>query len=753
MILPYIPSMASLTAMSTASATENEVADSLYNTLNEVDVVAVKFDSGFRNSSVTGTQLKEAQVENLGIRDIKHMSSVVPNFHIPDYGSRITSTIYVRGIGARMDQAGVGLSVDNVNFLNKDSYDFDIPDIASMEMLRGPQSTLFGRNTMTGMINVRTISPMEYQGWRGGVTIGMNNLFRFNLGWYGKVNEKFGMSFVGAFNRYGGEFRNVYCNEPVDREISGSTRLKIAWRPSRHVTINNTLSSSILRQGGYAYENVASGQINYNDTCFYRRFLINDGLSVDVRFPNDMRLTSITNVQHIDDNMTLDQDFLPESYFTLTQKKRETSISEDLMLKGKNISGNYSWMCGLYGFYRHLDMTAPVTFKDYGIARLIEDHRNDANPKFPIYWDDRQFPLNSDFKLPSAGAAIYHESRYRLKSWEFAVGLRLDYEHTRMKYHSFCNTAYTIYRNTSGVLPFTPDSSDVYEKINVNLDETGILSKDYLMFVPKVSVMYEFEDFNLSNVYLSIGKGYKAGGYNTQMFSDVLQQKLMQFMGLGGKYDVNDIVSYKPEKLWNFEIGTHLNLLNSKMQVDASLFYIDCRDQQLTKFPEGQMTGRMMTNAGHTRSFGGEIGFQYEPLKHMMLYATYGYTNARFLKYDDGKADYKGKRLPYAPSNTLFAEASYDIQCSTSGKYFIGCAVNFNGVGDIYWNEANSLKQKFYGLLGASIRYTSPRWSVELWGKNLTNTKYYTFYFLSMGNEFRQKGHKITLGATLRATF
>ena len=111
------------------------------------------------------------------------------------------------------------------------------------------------------------------------------------------------------------------------------------------------------------------------------------------------------------------------------------------------------------------------------------------------------------------------------------------------------------------------------------------------------------------------------------MFSEVLQQRLMHIMGIGKQYDVNSVVGYKPEYSWNYEIGTHLSFAEGKVQAEMSLFYIDCRDQQLTMFPEGTTTGRIMTNAGKTRSAGGEISVKYIPVDGLLLNAAYGYTD------------------------------------------------------------------------------------------------------------------------------
>ena len=109
------------------------------------------------SSSVIGGELLRSE----RVLSIKDLSAIVPNFYQPDYGSKMTSSIYVRGFGARIDQPIIGLTVDGVPYLNKNNYDFDMFDVARVELLRGPQSTLYGRNTMGGQMNVYTLSPMN----------------------------------------------------------------------------------------------------------------------------------------------------------------------------------------------------------------------------------------------------------------------------------------------------------------------------------------------------------------------------------------------------------------------------------------------------------------------------------------------------------------------------------------------------------------------------------------------------------------
>lgn len=725
-----------------ASPAETEYTDSV-RALGELNVVALKQQERLRDDAMATTVIGRAELEQLNAVAVKSISDVVPNFYVPDYGSRITSTMYVRGIGARMDQPAVGLNVDNVPYLNKNAYDFDLADIASVEMLRGPQSTLYGRNTIGGLINITTLSPVRFQGWRVMAQGAMGNDWKASLGWYHKFDEKTATAVIGSFSYLGGFFRNSYTGSLLDKEHSGSLRWKFDRRISESVTLRNAASASILRQGGYPYEYVGTGEINYNDTCFYRRFMFNDGLTVNWR-ASRFSLSSITSVQYLDDNMTLDQDFLPLPYFTLTQKQKEFGITEDLVFRGKELDDRYEWVTGVFGFFKHTDMKAPVTFKDTGIASLIEQHRNDANPDYPISWNSRMFTLDSDFIIPTGGAALYHESVFSLGSWKLTAGIRFDWEQSELSYHSSCHTGYEVRR-------LMPDGSLVHHRdVAVDIDDRDRLRRNYFNWLPRVSVLYKLPLEGENNIYADVSKGYKAGGFNTQMFSDVLQQRLMGVMGIGAKYDVDDVVGYRPEYSWNYEIGAHFTFPERRLSLDLSLFYIDCHDQQLTMFPSGTTTGRIMTNAGKTRSMGGELALSWNPVSTLDLTASYGYTDARFKEFYNGIDNFSGKYIPYAPRNTLFMQAQYVFKTGWRFIESVSVAVDMRGTGKIYWNEANTLSQDFYSLLGASVTLGGRQWSFQIWGKNLTDRNYHTFYFMSMGNEFLQSGRPIQCGATLR---
>lgn len=624
--------------------------------LNEVTITAIKQGNDIQRQPISSTTLNIKSIEKNNIVSIKGASEIVPNLFIPEYGSRMTSSIYVRGIGARIDQPVVGLNVDNVPILNKDNYDFNLIDVNKIEVLRGSQSTLYGRNTMGGLINIYTLSPLKYQGLRILAEYGRGNTMQAALSYYTKIKPNLGIGFVGNYYSTDGFYKNMNDGEKCDWEHSGGGRIKLGWIHSK-VKLENTFSFSVSRQGGYPYEYIKTGEINYNDTCFYKRASISDGLTLRFKI-KDVDFSSVTSYQYIDDNMTLDQDFLPASYFTITQKRKENALTQDFIAKG--LKDKYSWLGGVFGFYKNSKMNAPVTFLEEGISNLIEKNRNDVNPSYPIRWNDRVFPLYSDFTNASYGAALYHQSSLKLGKWDLSLGLRLDYEKSELDYHSHCNSSYTIYK-AEGDGTFS-----TFENRDIVINDKGSLSKDFLQFLPKFSAVYNLPMESPSNLFASISKGYKAGGFNNQMFSDVLKQRIMGMMGLAGDYKIEDIISYKPEESWNFEVGAHIECYDSRIQTDISLFYIDVNNQQLTVFPDGTTTGRIMTNAGKSRSFGAELALKIVPIKNLEINTSYGYTNAKFTEYDNGKGDYSGNFVPYAPQNTLFAGVTYTLPVNKS---------------------------------------------------------------------------------------
>lgn len=667
---------------------------------------------------------------------LKELSALVPNFYQPDYGSRMTSSIYVRGFGSRIDQPVVGLSIDEMPVMNKNCYDFDLFDIERVQVVSGAQGALYGRNTSGGAINVYTISPFTFQGKRLMVEYGNASNVRIKASHYARAGENFGWSANLYYSHSDGFFKNRERGENCDGGDNLAMRLRFQWRSFAGWSIDNTFSMGYTDEGGWAYRHLKGDTllpVSYNDACSYRRFSISDGF-VAKRYLDWATISSTTGYQYLSDRMRIDNDFLPLDYFSMGQYQQENAFTQEVVMRSEG-DGAFSWLGGAFAFYKHTDMQAPVRFKQYGIDNLILKNANEN--WFSLFgkelsFRDDNFVIHDDFAIPTYGAAAYLQASYEVAGVEFSAGLRLDYEKTRMEYDS---RALVHYR-TGKDAPYSA----------LPVDFAGSNSTDALELLPSFSVSYSK---GWGSVYVSARKGFKAGGFNTQLFSDILQNKMTYaLLGTNNEADASSTV-YKPETNWTFELGTRLLPLNDgSLEISATLFYIDCRNQQLTVFPKGMSTGRMMSNAGKSFSCGAEAAVKYT-FSRFALDASYGYSHAEFKEYKSGSNDYSGKMLPLAPRETVSASLSYDIPVSSEFARRMQLNVGWTGVGRIYWNEENTLSQAFYGLWSASLNWEKGSFGLSLWGKNLLDEQYGTFYFRSIGNDFFAQGKPLQFGISL----
>lgn len=726
-----------------------EPVDTLQN-IEQVTVVApaAKQTFSLRRQPISSTVLSPAAIERERVLSVKDLSAVVPNFYQPDYGSRMTSSIYVRGFGARIDQPVVGVNVDEIPYLNKNSYDFDLFDIARIEVLRGPQGTLYGRNTIGGQLNIYTLSPLGYSGVRASAEYGTGNTVRAKASYYGRVSDNFGISVGGFYTRTDGFFDNAYDGSDCDRGHSAGGRVRMVWQGADGWSIDNVASVGSSLEGGYAYclYDEASGTVspvNYNGPNSYERVNVTDGFVVK-HAGEKMLFTSATGYQYLYDRMLIDNDFTPRSLFTLVQQQREHALTEDIVLRSNDDSRRWQWITGAYGFYKRLRMEAPVTFLEDGIGDLILGAANagiqSVMPWAELMIEESAFDIASNFKIPTYGLALYHESSLRAGRWRFTAGLRLDYEASRMDYDNYTSIHYRL-------SPMMPQFKEL------SMPFAGRERMDFLELLPKFAVNFST---GAGELYVAASRGYKAGGFNTQIFSDILQNRLMaammEDMGMPAQpspYNEASATTYKPEYSWNYEAGGHLAFAEARVRTDFSLFWIECRDQQLTVFPEGTTTGRMMSNAGRSRSRGVEVSLSWNPTTRLGVWGSYGFTDARFVKFDDGEADYAGNVLPYAPRNTVSLGATYRLHVGARMLDDVVVNCSWQGAGKIYWNESNTLSQNFYSQLGASVDLRKGDFTLSLWGRNLTGTDFYTFYFKSVGNSFFSHGKPRQLGLTL----
>ncbi len=719
--------------------------------------------------------LTPQQIANQQVTSLKNISAFVPNLYMPDYGAKLTSAIYIRGIGARSSGQTIGLYVDNAPFLDKSSFDFELMDLQRIEVLRGPQGTLYGRNAMSGIINVYTLSPFDFQGIKSSLSYGSYGQLALKCSGYSKLSNHLGVSAGLYFDQHDGFFTNAYDNKKIDASKSFGGNLKFHWILSPTLSAAYKVSCENTDQGAFPYglynETTREvEQVNINDESSYKRSLMAQNLSLT--FKNEsVLLTSVTGYQFLDDDMRMDQDFSVKSMFILNQLQKQHAFTEELTVKSRT-ENNYQWSYGLFGFYDRLFTKGPIEFRKDGIATVLQPMFNNLKEMYPrmptLTITNESIYIPGAFKTPSYGGAFYHQSTHNnllTEGLSITFGIRFDYEKQDFSYKS--EAKMNLSMTMPPMIPKPMDISDRYPASVINEK----LSQSSLQVLPKLAIKYECSPRTFT--YISVAKGYKAGGYNVQMSADMMQSR-MQYDVMNAFRDmfadleiappraVRDVISYKPEKSWNYELGVRSDLIKNRFSIELTLFYMDVSDLQITKFVESG-SGRYLSNAGKAESMGVELSLRTRLSNELTADLNYGFSRATFLNYNyeryDFKGivterfDFKGNFIPYVPRNTLSLGIQYNKalrKCKLIDRFFLDAQCN--AAGKIFWNETNNLSQPFYATINAQAGIRKGIISLSVWGRNLTDTAYSAFYFESFGNAFMQKGKPLQVGAKLSIT-
>ncbi len=722
-----------------------------------------------------------------GMNRLKDVSTFVPNLFFPDYGSSLTSAIYIRGIGSRINTPAVGLYVDDVANVNGSTFNIETPDLQRIEVLRGPQSTMYGRNAMGGLLKIYSRNPLttlkngrEWDVRLGGAT---EEALRYVNFYTAHPLDKDGaLSMSGFYKGSDGYNRNTSLNRRSNGSESGGGRFRVVFNPERHrnFTVDFQSGVEIVDENGYDYYNMTDKLIQENELGGYNRTIFNSSLRLENVF-KPFILTSITAYQFLDDKMFMDQDFTKENVFTLTQKQNMHNLSEEITLKS-HVDQRLQWVVGGRLSQQWLTTNAPVSFGDQGIENLIQsgidkgmEAANNAVAPFGMSMSmditDDCMTVDALFKTPVLNAAAFGQLTYKdllVRGVDLTIGARYDYEHMKMDYNSGAVSNFDFNMNNTFM--------NIKKSFTSESRYTGLLKNDYEQFLPKAALSYHFNHNNM--VYASVAKGFRSGGYNIQMFSDLIQTSLKNemmrtlsadpalgprmkdYMTIGEDPKAEDATVFKPEISWNYEVGAHLNLLDSHLSAQVSAFYIRTTDQQIARFSNSGL-GRQMVNAGKSESYGAEVSLKgwFNMLKNVMnIYASYGYTHSTFIDYDEGvnkdvKLSYDGNYVPFAPLHNFAVVADYVIPVRKLASSYLTLGVNLTGSGRTFWTEDNSLSEPFYALLGAHMGFCWDKVSLNVWGKNLTDRQYVPFAFVSMGNNWAQSSRPRQFGIDLSLKF
>ena len=801
-----LPSLGSNNTISSTLADSSTTVD-----IDEVVVVASpKQTSKLRNTATSVSLFSGMDMNSARIQTMSGLNGLTGNFFMPQYGSKLSSAVYIRGIGSRINTPAVALYVNDAPVAEKSEYSINFMDVNRIDVLRGPQGTLYGRNAMGGIIRLYTKDPFIYQGTDvrlSGAT--RNESFKAAATTYQKLSDKAAFSLGAFYETDNGFWRNDTLGHKVGGNDAFGGRFRFLYNPTQKWHLDFTASYEYSDEDAYPYFYGGSlkgttltnalDRITANRNSKYRRNMFGTSLLASCTLP-DFIFSSVTGYRNLSDRMFMDQDFLYQDYYTLEQQQRANTLTEEITLK--SLPGKrWEWIGGLFGLYEALRTTSPVTFYQDGVNMIntgIASHLPTptitvTNPRtglpvtqvlpMALSISDNSFTVPDYFHTPVLNAATFFQGTlhdFLIERLGLTLGLRLDYEHQQLYYRGGAPVNYH----------FTMPTENVNAMLQTGTKLKGTLQNDYTTLLPKFALQYDLTN-DRGNLYATVSKGQRAGGYNIQMFSDIMSTVMQNDMMAGTKdycdnlmaqmaaqyptmasmftqirdaIDANiptgtapDIaltVTYKPEYCWNYEVGTHLNFLQKTITADFSVFYMDIRNQQIARFVSSGL-GRIMVNAGRSMSCGLEAALAAHLLNdRLSLRASYGFTHSEFRRYDAGDTNYKGNYVPFIPMHNIGLMVDYTIPTKSDLIRSVTFGANAQGIGRIYWTEANNAYQNFYATLGAHVLLDiCGRAQLNLWGNNLTCSKYKTFYFESMSRSFYQKCNPFQLGVDLSFHF
>lgn len=750
--------------------------------IDEVVVVSQPKEAfRLRQQSLSSTSVGGFQIQKLGTRDLRELSSYIPNFVMPNYGSRLSSAMYVRGIGSRVNSPAVGIYLDGIPVMSKSAFNLHHYQTSRIDILRGPQATLYGQNTEGGLVRIYSRNPFEYEGTDLKLSYGSRYYRNVELAHYHRINDHLAFT-VAAFNdAQKGFFRNTNTGNRADKYDEAGGKIVLKAKLNRGWNVDLLANYQYVDQNGFPYGklDLETGKASLPSTTFdgtYLRHSFISGVTVN-HTGADYSFASTTSYQYLKDKMNMDSDYLPADYMSILQEQLQNSLTQEFTLKSNRaVGGLWNWTAGGFFSYQWLKTNGPVFFNEgmtQPIGNAIQQQMYNAMVNAMA---QKMIAQGMPEKAAKAAAAkaiekaggvsmnvnmgapglyhtpqwnlgFFHESNFNITDRLTAtLGLRYDLMHTAIHYDASAYMQMTA--NVMGMLATNVLDSSLDHEV----------SDDYSQLLPKFGLNLKIDELG-SNVYATVSKGYRAGGYNIQMFSDVLQTELNanRSQAMRGDYHVkhteedyqriDKTIAYKPETSWNYEAGAHLNLFDNMLHFDLSAFYMKVTNQQLSVMAGNYGFGRMMVNAGKSHSCGVEAALRGQLFDGKFdLAMSYGYTRSKFDKYVDGEGedavDYKGKYVPYVPQHTMAAMADYRL------TDWLTFGANVNAQGKTYWDNANTYSQKLYAVLGAHVDLNFKAFNVSFWGRNLTDTNYNTFavdnsatgtkeYFAQRGNPFQ----------------
>lgn len=720
---------APVTQAAASSAAGSEVTQ-----VEEVVVTAQRRAERLQNVPIAVTATTAAQLQNAGVSSTQELTMVTPGLSFPQTAGYAQPRI--RGVGSSVDGPGfeppVATYIDGVYLVAAPASLMTLNNISRIEVLKGPQGTLFGRNATGGLIQLITQDPKQtasadlrvsYANYRdvtadAYVTGGLADSLAADLavryehqaqGWgsnlgTGNPIESLPHDFAG---------RTKWLFEPaagttlrLAADYEDRTSSLQAQKPVERfypLTFNNPLFGGPFAQGG---------NYDINSEIDPVTKLQGGGLSLQLnQEAGSVSLQSISAYRKSKYDLLLDVDYLPVPITTLEDIARNDQLSEELQVSSAN-SGPLKWVAGL--FYLHSnDQNAPEILA-FGPSLVS-----------PVPFVPTQILVQDKQRTDSF--AGYAQATYAiLRDTNLTLGGRYTYERKRVA----GVTDFAIAGNLVAAMPLpAPGSSDelTFNRFNYRVALDHKITPDILG-------------------YVSYSTGFKSGGFNLNLPTDP---------------------PYKPEEIDAAEVGLKSELFERRVRLNASGFDYTYKNLQVGRYINSNTS---IYNGARAAIYGFDLDGEFVFSRQLTLNAGLAYTHARFKSFPiadfvvpvngcvpppggvcTGSAT--GKTLPFTPAITLDLGADYRIDLP--GGSSLALNATYYRSSRFYGASDNVSYQPAYDLLNASLIWTdaSARFSARIWGKNLSNTLYTTTILQSTAGDIFAYAAPRTYGVTLGYRF
>ncbi len=711
--------VASTLVMPTVQAAKNEIEQ-----VKEIEVIQVTSrlrKESIQNVPIAITAFSEQEIEDLGIERAGDFIAMTPNMTMVEAQNAGTSFITIRGLSqVRNGESPVAVSVDGVLQISPNQFNQDLFDIAQIEVLKGPQGALYGRNAIGGAINITTKMPTEETSGYIETDIGNGGLKSLTGAVSGALSENFLYRVTASHKDYDGLIDNVFLNTKVDFQKDTNIRSRFVWEMSDDFTADLRLSKGKTEGGAvnYVYQplfgindaNNASVEIEANNLGYNERDVSSVALKLDWEIDVGT-LSFITATDTLEEILGGDQSPYSRANSanspfgenvldgTQTQYLDVDATSYELRLTSED-DIDFQWIAGVYALEtnRYISTTTGL---DLGtglpVIKKTPLGANTVSPTLTFAADDND----------NQAYAVFAQFNYSFaQDQELTIAGRYDVDK----------------REQTNLAPLDFDANS-----------GQVRSEKFKKFQPKVSYSYTGLD-NIS-LYATYSQGFRSGGFNQNGVG-----ALASTVGVNGVTDL-----YKAEETTNVEVGVKALYPKQGTRFNASVFNTTIDNQHYFLFV-GALGAQVLTNIDEVKLVGGEFDFKTAITDNFDIYGGVGITDSEIQAFSLNASD-SGNKAPYVPDYTINLGLQYNIEIISG--WLTMFTLDAERRGKQYWDTSNSSAREAIDLVNGRIGFNSDdgQWSVNLWAKNIFDEKYNAEWVLggfahpgmprSFGVEFR----------------